>query len=366
MGDLGRDIAIFPHRDYNHTTMTSPYLPLGKLPPHLLQQVIGAGAKKDARVVLGPGIGLDCAVVQPGDALLVYKSDPITFATQDIGWYAVQVNANDVATTGALPRWFLVTALLPEAHTTPELIQEISAQVQQACAALGVTIIGGHTEITQGLERPILIGTMIGEVGREKLVTPQGARPGDKLMLTKGVPLEAAAILAREFADRLPSTFSAEEIQTAQNYLYQPGISIIRDARLALSAGRVTAMHDPTEGGLAAALWELALASGRSLVVDCAAVPVPDLAQRLCAAFGLEALCAIASGALLFSVHPADGRAVQTALESEGIPCAEIGEVEETPSGAQPEVWQIREGDLERMPYPARDEIARLFEETQP
>ena len=286
--------------------MTEPTLPVGKLPPDLLARLIARAPAADARVRLRPGAGLDCAVVDLGDRLLVFKSDPITFATADIGWYLVHVNANDLATTGATPRWLLLTMLLPEAATTPALVEAWAEQVYAACRALGIDVIGGHTEVTHGLARPILAGTLIGETEASRLVTPRGAQPGDRLLLTKGVPIEATALLAREFPGRLQRHLSTHELAEAQAYLIQPGISVVRDATLALQAGRVTAMHDPTEGGLAGALWELAEACGHALWVDPARVPVPPLAARVCAAFGIDPLASIASGALLLSAPELD------------------------------------------------------------
>ncbi len=231
-------------------------LPLGKLPPELLTKIIAKAPISDPRVVLGPGIGLDCAVVDMGDSFLVFKSDPITFATDEIGWYAVQINANDIATTGATPRWFLVTALLPEGETMAEGVAEISQQLFRACQDLGISLIGGHTEITYGLDRPIIVGTMIGEAAKDWLVTPRGCQPGDRILLTKGVPIEGTVILAREFPDRLEGILTEAEIQEASDYLYDPGISVLKDAKIALQTGEVTAMHDPTEAGLAGAIWD--------------------------------------------------------------------------------------------------------------
>ena len=335
-------------------------LPVGKLPAELLAPLLAQAPVDDPRVMLRPGVGLDCAVVEtaPGSPLLVFKSDPITFATEEIGWYAVQVNANDVATTGATPRWFLMTLLLPEGKTTPERVEQISQQVYGACREMGVSVIGGHTEITAGLDRPILVGTLIGEVEREHLITPRGANSGDRILLTKGVPIEATAILSREFPDRLQDVLTPAEIQQARNFLYDPGIGVLRDAQISQRAGRVTAMHDPTEGGLSTALWELAEASGRALYFDPAAVPVPPLAERICQAFGLDPLAAIASGALLFTTPAGDAPSIRRALETEGIACAEIGEVQDGPV----EVWCKTAGGRARLSRPARDEIARVYE----
>jgi hydrogenase maturation factor len=337
--------------------MTS-ILPLGKLPPELLAQLLAQAPISDPRVLLKPGIGLDCAVIEMGETLLVFKSDPITFATDEIGWYLVQVNSNDIATTGATPRWLMVTMLLPEGRTTADLPHQINQQLVAACQEKGISLIGGHTEITYGLDRPLLIGTLIGEVSKERLVTPQGIHVGDHILLTKGIPIEATAILAREFPERLRGILNETELQQARNFLMEPGISVLRDAQIAVAAGEVTAMHDPTEGGLAGALWELAEASGRSLIIDPNAIPIPDLAARVCAAFGLNPLATIASGALLLTATAVTAPQIQQALEVAGIPCVRIGEVTE----GEMAVWQTADKGRILLPRPERDEIGRVFE----
>jgi hydrogenase expression/formation protein HypE len=334
--------------------MSNP-LPLGKLPIDLLARLLAQAPIKDPRVLYGPGIGLDCAVIDLGERVLVFKSDPITFATDDIGWYTVQVNANDVATTGATPRWMLATLLLPENETTQIRVEAIFDQIYRAAGALGISVVGGHTEITYDLHRPVLVGTLIGEVDRDHLIIPANVLPGDRLLLTKGVPIEATALLAREFPQRLSNSLTPNELEEARQYLYKPGISVVRDAQVAIGAGRVHAMHDPTEGGLAGALWELSDASGRRLVVDPAAVLIPDLSRKVCAAFDLDPLATIASGALLMVVASEDAVSICAALEANGIPCCEIGQVDAGHTG----VWQ---SDGQLLTRPTRDDIARVYE----
>jgi hydrogenase expression/formation protein HypE len=364
-------------------------LPVGKLPHELLAGILAQAQVKDPRIILGPGIGLDCAVIEAAnDILFALKTDPITFASDEIGWYGVQINANDIATSGATPRWFLVTILLPERGATSKLAEDINRQLQSACQDIGVTIIGGHTEITHSLDQPILVGTMIGEVSRENLVTPQGALPGDKILLTKGVPIEATALLAGEFPEKLckpgplaeidlssdkapEEGLSQDELEQARAFLYTPGISVLRDARIATRAGKVHAMHDPTEGGLYTAVWELVQASGHSMIIDPALAPVPHLSTRICRILGLDPLGAIASGALLLVVPASESRRIQSALNEEGIACTHIGEVldEDSPSLSKhhqrprPAAWRPAEDGLQLLPYPERDEIARLFSE---
>jgi hydrogenase maturation factor len=315
----------------------SDKFPVGKLPPDVLARILAAAPVQDERVLLGPGVGLDCAVIDLGSTLLVFKSDPITFVTGEIGWYAVQVNVNDIATTGAKPAWFLMTLLLPGESTNAALVEQISQQVFEACKG---------------------VGTLVGEVAREDLITPRGARPGDRLLLTKGVPIEATSILAQEFPDKLHGLLSEEEISQASNYLYKPGISVLKDAQLATQAGSVTAMHDPTEGGLASALWELAEASGMAITFDPGAVLVPYLARRICRAFEIDPLSAIASGALLLTTPPDDAKSICQALEKEDIPCVEIGRVE----NGKAEVWRTTDAGKVLLERPKRDEIARLFD----
>lgn len=336
----------------------NPFLPIGKYPSEHLAQLLSRHPVKDHRVVLGPGIGLDCAVLDMGEQLLVLKSDPITFTSEEIGWYAVQVNANDIVTTGAVPRWMLVTLLLPEANATIQMVETIYEQLTQACQSIGVEIVGGHTEVTYNLDRPIIVGTMLGEVARDKLITPRGASPGDRILLTKGVPIEATSILARQFRHQLEPHLTDPEILEASHYLYQPGISVIREAQIAVQVGRVTAMHDPTEGGVAMALWELAEASGRSIYIDPQRIPIPPLSARLCQIFEINPLEAIASGALLLTSPPEDAPLICQACAQAGILCTEIGWVEQGKVG----VWQSVDKDVQLLPRPQRDAIARLYE----
>jgi hydrogenase expression/formation protein HypE len=312
----------------------------------------------DPRIVVGPGVGLDCAVVEVDDILLVCKSDPITFVSGALGHYLVQVNANEVATTGAIPRWLLVTARLPERRTTAESAEHLLEEIYAACRAQDIAVIGGHTEITCGIDRPIAVGTLLGTVTRDKLITPRGAKPGDRLLLTKTVPIEGTSILAREYAGPLRAALTEEELITVRNFLVDPGISVVPDARIALGAGVVTAMHDPTEGGVSAALWELAEASGRLLHVDLARVPVAQLSARICAVFGIDPLETIASGALLITSPRGDAARIKRALEEAGIPCHEIGEVRDGP----PAVYHRTGSGEERLAWPERDGVARVFE----
>jgi hydrogenase maturation factor len=331
--------------------------PLGKLPAEHLARLFSRHPLRDERVVLGPGVGHDAAAVAFGDRYVVAKTDPITFATAEIGWYAVHVNANDVACTGATPRWFLATLLLPQASTDEALVDKIFDQIADTCQQMDVTLIGGHTEITHGLNRPIVVGFMLGEVAAEHFVRPEGTRPGDALLLTKGIAVEGTAIIALEKGEALPG-LERDLLERSRRFLYEPGISVVRDAGIATSAGEVHAMHDPTEGGLATGLWELAEAADVTIEVDEDALPVYPETRALCERLNLNPLGLIASGALLLTVAPGDADAVEAALKEDGIAATRIGRV----TGNGKRVVLRRQAGRRLMPRFERDEIARLFD----
>ena len=333
-------------------------LPTGKLPPALLDALLARHSRPDPRVVLGPRAGEDAAIIDMGDRYLVAKTDPITFATDEIGWYAVNVNANDVACCGATPKWFLATLLLPEGRTDAALVERIFAQIAEACAALDVTLCGGHTEITYGLERPIVVGQMLGEVAPEDCLTTSGAQPGDVLVLTKGIAVEGTAIIASEMRAELEPTMGAADLERCVAMLHDPGISVVPDANCAIAAGGVHALHDPTEGGVATGLWEIARAAGVGLRVEEHALPVLAPCRALCRHFGLDPLGLIASGALLIAAAPGAAGGIIAALAGIGVAASQIGEVVERSRGC---VLCDASGRERPLPHFDRDEIARLF-----
>jgi len=333
-------------------------IPIGKLPPDHLARLLAEHTRPDPRLIVGARLGEDAAVIDMGDRYLIAKTDPITFATDEIGWYAVNVNANDVACAGGAPRWFLATLLLPEGKTDAALVDAIFAQMAAACDRLDVTLAGGHTEITYGLDRPVIVGNMLGEVDPGRFVATAGARPGDDILLTKGVAVEATAIIAREKADELEGTFDAGYLRRCQGFLHDPGISVVCDAQVAQAAGAVHAMHDPTEGGLATGLWELAAAAEVGLEIDETAIPVLPETAALCAQFGLDPLGVIASGALLIACPPTETEAILSALDGEGIQASRLGRAVDQGCGC----FLIGPDSKRPLPTFPRDEIARLFE----
>lgn len=331
---------------------------VGKLPAELLARLLERYRLEDDRVVLGAGIGEDAAVLDLGDKYLVAKTDPITFATDQIGWYAVHVNSNDLVTTGATPLWFLATVLLPENESDEALAEDVFRQIHDACAALGVSLVGGHTEITHGLVRPIVVGQMLGEVEKDSLITTGGAKVGDAIVLTKGVAIEGTAIIARERETQLRQLGYAHGfIERAKRYLFEPGISVVREATLASRSFRLHSMHDPTEGGLAMGLYELAEAAGVGLSIEEERIDVLPECRKLCAEFELDPLGTIASGALLITLPAEQADGLVAVLDSQHIAASVIGQVQPVQAGVK---LQVGESVVD-LPRFAQDEIAKLF-----
>ena len=335
-------------------------LPVGKLRAEKLQAFLDKAPVRDPRVLVGPRVGEDAAVIALGERCLVATTDPITFATDEAAWYAVQVNVNDLAVRGARPRWFLVTLLLPEGATTAALVEQLFGELGRACEEADVALVGGHTEVTHGLDRPVIVGTMLGEVDRDKLVTTGGAQVGDAVVMTKGVPLEGASLLARDReAELVARGVRAAVIRRAKGFLRAPGISVRPEAEIACELAPVHAMHDATEGGIATALHELAQASGVGLRLDRDRIVVLPEGAEICRALGLDPLGTLASGALLMTLAPADAAVVIHALAREGIDSHFIGQVVPADRG----LTLVEGARTEPLPLFPQDEIARIFRE---
>jgi hydrogenase maturation factor len=335
-----------------------PPLPVGKLPVAVLRALLARHARnRDPTVAVPPGVGLDAAALAVKDRYVVVTTDPITFVAEELGAYALAVNANDLATMGATPRWFFATLLLPPG-TTRAGAARLFSQIGRACRRFAVALCGGHTEVSAAVTRPVVVGCLLGTCAEGRLRTTAGARVGDAVVLTKGIPIEAVSILARERREELLARYSARFVARCRGYLARPGLSVVRDAALALAVGGVHAMHDPTEGGLSAALYELAEAAGVGIRVDERAIPLLPEGRRLCADFGLDPLGAIASGALLICLSPSRVRALLRRLARAGIAATRIGTVVPSRKG----VTLVAAGGRGRpMPRFQVDEIARLL-----
>jgi len=328
----------------------------GKLPNDLLESFLSDFPAKDPDLLVAAGVGQDTAAVAlDGGRALVLKSDPITFVTEAIAEYAVVVNANDIATAGAVPRWLLTTLLFPPG-TTPSQIRGVMAELHEVCAGLGITLCGGHTEITDAVTRPVVTGMLCGMVDRHRIIDKRNMRPGDRIVMTKRIAVEGTAIIAREFAGRLSGRGVGDStIRRAAGFL--PRISILEEARIAAQAEGVSAMHDVTEGGLATAMEELAAAGGHRFRVRIDRIPVFPETEKICRAVGIDPMGLIGSGSLLITCRPGRTDALVSALREAEIEASVVGEVLGPGRGIEaadeqgPVAWPAFEAD----------ELTRLF-----
>lgn len=325
-------------------------LATGKLPAGLLAQLLAGLPPPPPELRLGPRVGEDACAIEVSGGTLVVATDPITLTSQDIGRLAVIINANDVAVTGVRPRWFLAVVLVPPA-TGEAAIRALFATMTRSLVSVGAHLVGGHTEITPAVTQPIVVGQMLGLAETGAFVPTSGVRPGDVVVQVGPVPIEGAAVLAREAADRLGG-LDPSRLAAARNALDRPGISVVKPALLAAEL-HATALHDPTEGGLAAGLHELAHAAGVRLRIDRHAVRWFDPGIGVCRALGADPWATLASGSLLAASPPDRAASALGALHARGHQAATIGTAEPG-SGVHDSAGQP-------IPWPQRDEVARLL-----
>ena len=335
--------------------MGSP-LPQGKLPNQLLEQILNGFSFEDPALLITAGVGEDIAAADISrEEVLVLKSDPITFATDAIGHYAVLVNANDITTCGADPRWFLTTLLFPCQSTGSE-IQHIVRGLNHVASKCGITLCGGHTEITDAVTRPVVVGSLAGTVRKNRLIDKKSMKTGDLLLMTKSVAVEGTAIIAREMEHKLLSMgFSDADVYSCKQFLDH--ISIMEEARIARDTGGVTAMHDVTEGGLATAATELSIAGRHRIRINMDRIPIFPQTQRICDAFNISPLGLIGSGSLLICCSPDTKDDILAGIRNAGIHATCIGEVLEDGEGVE----AMDGGKPGAWPEFKVDELARLF-----
>ncbi len=279
---------------------------------------------RDSAVLLGSSLGEDAALVQLDKRVIVLKTDPVTATTSDAGWLSVHINANDIACRGAKPRWFLCDLLLPE-QTSIKMIEGIMQQIDQAARRLHVAIVGGHTEVTPYLRRPIVVGYMVGLLNpRQKFVTSNGALPGDNIIMTKTAGIEGTALLAMDFTDRLRKMEIGKYIERAKSMRHS--ISIVNDAMTAVRAGGVHAMHDPTEGGLLQGIWEISEASRIGFTVYESRISIRPETEKICAALKVNPLRLMSSGCLLIAADKRKSNRILRLLRGHRIQANIIGE----------------------------------------
>ncbi|TRO55879.1 hydrogenase [Candidatus Bathyarchaeota archaeon] len=330
-------------------------LPLGKVPPETLKKKVFPflGAQRDD-IILGPSTGEDAAIVTDGCKLLAIHGDPISGAIERIGWIAMNIATNDIATRGVAPAWALSMIMLPMG-TNDQILEKICRDMSEAAQILNVSIIGGHSEVTPGISHPLVTVFVIGVIQGNHYVSCRDVKAGAKIILTKSVGIEGTAILASDHKEDVGQKFGSEFIEKVDAYFDQ--LSVMNEALIAFRHGGVQAMHDPTEGGVANGLHEVADASNTGFIVSEQQIPISLETRQLCELFELNALKLISSGSLLIYVDEAQSQAIVNQLQRQHIDAAVIGDVIK-----DPEVRLIQRGTglrdvLER---PETDELWRV------
>jgi hydrogenase expression/formation protein HypE len=296
-------------------------LAIGKLPNNMLEALLSRLNGKLRRELLkSPSIGEDCAVLDLGEDLCVLTTDPITGAEKDIGTLAVHVACNDLASSGAEPVGLMVTILAPPAAEF-ETLCAIMDQIRHEADLVNADIIGGHTEITDAVNRTVISITALGKAARGRVVMSSGAEPGESIILTKYAATEGTAILANMFEDFLSARMAQGMVQKAKRLI--GSISVIKEGMIASGFG-VSAMHDVTEGGVLGAVWELCRASGCGARIYRERIPVLEETRMICECLGIDPLRLISSGSMLIACP--DGEKLTAALAENGIKAALIGE----------------------------------------
>ncbi len=293
----------------------------GKIPESVLKRsVLKQIHTKRKEVVLGAGVGEDCAAVKLAeDEVFVISTDPITGTATDIGNLAIHITMNDLASAGAEPIGVMLTILLPEESEEGEL-KKIMGQMEVVCAQAKVQIMGGHTEVTRAVRQPLVNVCGVGKAKTGKLVSTAGARPGDDILVSKWIGLEGTSIIAKEKETELLNRYPAALVKTAQEF--DRYLSVLPEAAAAVKSG-VSAMHDVTEGGIFGALWELAESSGVGLEIDLKKIPVKQETIEICEFFNINPYELISSGCMLMASP--DGNMLMRELEKQGIHGAVIG-----------------------------------------
>ena len=325
---------------------------IGKLPePVLIRSVLKQVKHRRPEVLVRPSVGQDCAALQVGpEEVLVMSTDPITGTVKDLGSHCIHITANDLAASGAEPLGVMLTILLPDTMEEPQL-RRLMQEAEKTCEELNIEVLGGHTEITNVVRQPLISVTGVGKIPRRQLTTLRHIEPGQDVVVTKWIGLEATAILAKECEEELSARFPAGLVDVAKGF--GKYLSVVKDARIAVDCG-VTAMHDITEGGVFGALWEMASGAGVGLEVDMKKIPIRQETVEICEYFGLNPYQIMSSGSMMIVTD--QGHELVRRLEAEGIHGTVIGRT----TGGNDRILRNGE-DVRYLDKPQPDELYKVL-----
>ena len=326
----------------------------GKIPPGVLERLLNLPRRTNPALLVGPGPGEDAALLRLRERRVVVSSDPITFRTPRPGYYAVHINANDIAAMGASPEFFTLTLIMPPQSTEKE-IAKIWIDAVDAADTLQAVLVGGHSEISTAVITAVISVTMFGKLIKDRPFKTGDGLPGDAIIQVGPMGIEGTSILASENKSSLEQEFGPDFTELAAGFLFDPGLSVVTPASLAAENLDVRAMHDPTEGGLATGLIEIALASGTGLVVSEEKLLLRPETLKICRFLKYDPLGLISSGCLLFTVEAKEADKAVQLMEEAGFASACIGRLTEN---KEQYFLEDRTGMRSKLPMFAVDELA--------
>ena len=326
---------------------------IGKIPENVLKRTVLKQIRhRRSEVLLPPGVGEDCSAVELKEGeIFVCSVDPITATGKGSGRFAVHIAANDLASSGAEPIGIMTSILLPPG-TREIRLRELMSDMEAVCASLNLEILGGHTEVSDAVNRTVVTVTGIGRIKKENLLSTGGLQSGDELVMTKWAGLEGTAIIAEEKREKLLETLPKELIEEAASF--SKYLSVVEEARIAMKIG-VSAMHDVTEGGIFGALWEMGAAAGVGITAELMKIPIRQETVEVCEIFDINPYQMMSSGSMLIGCR--QGNLLVGALQKAGIPSAVIGRATDTNDRI------VINGEDTRFLVPAgSDELYKIYE----
>jgi hydrogenase expression/formation protein HypE len=325
---------------------------IGKLSNELLERLVIRKIKNKRKEVLTrASIGEDCAVIDFGEYSCVLSTDPITGASNNIGGLAINVSCNDVASNGAEPIGVLMTIMAPPG-TKEEDIASIMEDAGQAAEVLNVEIVGGHTEITDAVNRIVVTTTVVGRQLKEKTLKAQDVNEGDIILMTKTAGIEGTYILANELERELKYKVTEDLLNEAKGF--EKDISVVKEGIICGNIG-VKYMHDVTEGGILGAIWEASRAIGKGVIVNKEDIPIAESTKEICSILSINPLRLISSGSMIIICEREKKEVVIRELTEEGIRVSVIGEVTRSDI-----LLKDKEGVIEISP-PESDELYKAL-----
>lgn len=322
---------------------------IGKLQWKDLNKIINENrgiTRSDVRI--SGGIGEDCSVVNFGEYECVLSTDPITAAENNVGKLAVHINANDIASCGVEPIGILVTILAP-INVKLEEIESVMSEIDAETRKLNMQILGGHTEVTDAVNRIIVSCTVIGKTEAGMAISTSGAKEGDEIVITKHLCLEGTSILVNDYYNEVIKTLSYEEVEEAKKYI--DNLSVVKEGKIAGKFG-ANSMHDITEGGILGALWEVAEGSNVGFKLYNDRLPITDITKKVCRLFNIDPLKFISSGSMVITCK--EGDKLVEKLKENGVQAAVVGEI------IKSDKILVIEGKEELVPPPEEDELLKV------